>query len=235
MGVSTAAGAKLYIGTTASDATTDTYTEIGEVLEIPEFGRVYREITYTPLNNRGEQKFKGSYNDGSINVPLGKDTADAGQALLQVALDLDFDYNFKVLANDDVAPVSFTVTISNASPGVVTKVDHVLTVNTPVVLSTTGALPAGLSIATTYYVKTVLDDDTFTLSATPGGAAIDTSDAGSGTHTCTTVPAGSYQLFKAKVMSYTTKYGDLNSVIGSSVMLSIKSGSLAETARIPLS
>ena len=78
-----------------------------------------------------------------------------------------------------------TVTISNASPGVITKVAHALPVNYPVAFSTSGALPTGLTAGTVYYVKTVLDPDTFTVSATPGGAAINTSSAGSGTHSMT--------------------------------------------------
>lgn len=75
-----------------------------------------------------------------------------------------------------------TVTISNASPGVVTWTAHGRAANDPVAFSTTGALPTGLTAGTVYYVKTVLSANTFTVSATPGGAAINTSSAGSGTH-----------------------------------------------------
>lgn len=80
-----------------------------------------------------------------------------------------------------------TVTISNASPGVITLVGHGFAANYPLVLSTSGTLPTGLTAGTTYYVKTVLDADTFTVSATVGGAAINTSSAGSGTHSMTYV------------------------------------------------
>lgn len=87
-----------------------------------------------------------------------------------------------------------TVTISNASPGVVTYTAHGLTAGAPLFLATTGALPTGLSAGTTYYVKTVLTADTFTVASTPTGSAINTSSAGSGTHTiqtCTWVRYGS--------------------------------------------
>jgi hypothetical protein len=47
--------------------------------------------------------------------------------------------------------------------------------------STTGALPTGLSTATTYYLRNV-DGATANLSATPTGAIIDTSGSQSGTH-----------------------------------------------------
>jgi hypothetical protein len=235
MGASTAAGAKLYIGTTATDASTDTYTEVAEVIDIPAFGRQYNEVTYSPLSSRGVQKFKGSYNDGSIAVRLGKDASDEGQAAILAALDTDFDYNFKIEANDKVAARSFTVTISVATPGVFTAVDHGLAANTEITLATSAAdLPAGLSVGT-YYVKTVLTDDTFTVSATLGGAAVDTTDAGTGTHTVTTVPANTYQLMKAKVLSYTTEFGTIDNIIGTTAMLSIKSGTLVETAKLPSS
>lgn len=235
MGASTAAGAKILIGTTASVAATDTFVEIGEVVTIPEFGRSYNEIKHNPLSSRGTQKFKGSYDDGSITISLGKDASDAGQAAVIAALDIDSDYNFKVVANDGVAALSILgVSISAATPGVVTSVAHDLAVNTAVKFTAgAGTLPTGIVAGTTYYVKTVLSADTFSVSATPGGAAIATTGSPSGTYTMETVPAGTYQLFKAKVMSYTTNIGSLDDIIKASVMLGIKSGSIVETARIP--
>lgn len=84
----------------------------------------------------------------------------------------------------DAAATSATVTISQASPGVFTKTAHgfVTAVNTPIVLTTTGALPAGLSPNVAYYVN-YINANTFSVSATPGGTAINTTDAGSGVHT----------------------------------------------------
>jgi hypothetical protein len=73
---------------------------------------------------------------------------------------------------------SFTVTI--ASPGVVST--SISLVNgTPVQLETTGALPTGLIVGTTYYVVNS-SGTTFQLSATYGGAAINTSGTQSGIH-----------------------------------------------------
>lgn len=234
-GVATASGARLYIGTTAANQATDTFIEVGEVMNIPAFGRKYNEIKYTPLNTRGVQKFKGAYDDGSITVGLGKDITDAGQAALNAALDVDADYNVKIVDNDDIPPASAAVTISVATPGVVTWEDHGLPANSPVKFTTTGVLPSGLTAGTTYYVKTVLDADTFTVSATAGGSAINTtsSPAASGTHTATTVPVGSYQIFKAKVMSFMTERGDGSDVVKVQVDLSIKSGTLTEQVHLP--
>lgn len=78
---------------------------------------------------------------------------------------------------------SSTVTISIASPGVVSLSAHGRSANDPVSLETTGALPTGLLADTQYYVKTVLGAGTFTLSETPGGAAINTTGSQSGVHT----------------------------------------------------
>lgn len=75
-----------------------------------------------------------------------------------------------------------TVTITNASPGVVTWTGHALVAGDPVYLTTTGTLPTGLSVRTLYYVVNV-SGDTFQLEATVGGGAINTSSDGSGTHT----------------------------------------------------
>ncbi len=110
MTVITSAGTKLFIGTTQEDEGSDVYTEIGEVVDWPEFGRVYELITHNPINNRKTFKFKGSFNDGSLALGIGKDVTDAGQALALIALDSDLDHNFKVEFNDTPLPPSSTPT-----------------------------------------------------------------------------------------------------------------------------
>ena len=79
-----------------------------------------------------------------------------------------------------------TVTISNATPAVVTWAAHGLYVGSCAVLTTDGALPTGFTAGTRYYIIAAgFAAGEFQLSATPEGAAINTSDAGSGTHTAT--------------------------------------------------
>jgi hypothetical protein len=79
-----------------------------------------------------------------------------------------------------------TVTISAASPGVITLTAHGFSANDPVVFSNSGgALPVAITAGTVYYVKTVLSADTFTISATVGGTAINTASTGTGTHSVT--------------------------------------------------
>lgn len=76
---------------------------------------------------------------------------------------------------------TFTVTI--ASPAVFTSSGHKLSVDQPIRLETTGALPTGLSTGTTYYVISAgLTADTFQVSTVKGGSAVNTSGSQSGTH-----------------------------------------------------
>ena len=83
----------------------------------------------------------------------------------------------------DLPYIEATVTISIAAPGVITWAGHGLAVNDTIRFTTTGALPTGLAINTTYFVKEVLSANTFTVSTSAGGAAITTSGTQSGTQT----------------------------------------------------
>lgn len=78
-----------------------------------------------------------------------------------------------------------TVTMTIASPCVVTKVAHGLENNDPIVFRTTGALPTGVTQGTAYFVKNKTAD-TFEISTTAGGASINTSGSQSGTHSAHT-------------------------------------------------
>jgi hypothetical protein len=84
--------------------------------------------------------------------------------------------------------------ITNASPAVVSYTAHGLNAGDAVTLGTGGALPTGLSTGVTYYVmSTGLTANAFQLAPIPesaGGVAINTSSAGSGTHTITRTTRG---------------------------------------------
>lgn len=83
---------------------------------------------------------------------------------------------------------SSAVTITIASPGVVSYTAHGLYTGQQIQLTTTGALPTGLTASTTYYVIEV-DADSFQLATSlanaAAGTAINTSGTQSGTHTLT--------------------------------------------------
>lgn len=87
-------------------------------------------------------------------------------------------------ASGTKTPTLGTFTVTLASPGVFSKTGHGLAAGDKVVFSTTGALPTGLTAGTTYYVIAAgLTADAFEVSATDGGAAVNTSVSQSGTHT----------------------------------------------------
>lgn len=95
-----------------------------------------------------------------------------------------------IASNTDYSwiPVSkvATCTITADTPGVITETAHDSLANEPKVFSNSGgALPAAITAGTVYYVHTVLDADTYTISATPGGTEIDTASTGTGTHSVT--------------------------------------------------
>lgn len=102
---------------------------------------------------------------------------------------------------DNQAPQTVTITI--ASPGVVTLNGHGFPANAAVVLATSGALPTGLTAGTTYYVVNPTEN-TFQLSATQGGAAINTSGTQSGTHTVASVLAANCWYSKWDIWNGTT-------------------------------
>lgn len=74
-----------------------------------------------------------------------------------------------------------TVT-ADASTDKLTLSGHGMADTTKVQFTTTGTLPAGLSLATTYFVRDSATND-FKVALTSGGSAIDITNTGSGTHT----------------------------------------------------
>jgi len=72
-----------------------TWTEVGEASEVPEFGAAYSAVTFTPLKTGIVNKFHGELNYGSITIPLGYDSADAGQIILLAALASKDEISFR--------------------------------------------------------------------------------------------------------------------------------------------
>lgn len=111
--------------------------------------------------------------DGSVAIFAG--TSD------RLWLASNSDYSWAPVSR----PVAVT-SITNASPAVVNYTAHPFVAGDKVVFSTTATLPTGLTVGTVYYVIAAgLTANAFEVSATSGGAAINTSGAGSGTHSVT--------------------------------------------------
>lgn len=124
--VSTGAGTTIGI-VLAPPATFDTvgyaaltFVNIGEVTDIPDFGREFEIITHKPISSRGTVKKKGGFNEGSLDLKLGLNSDDAGTILLKAAALSDADYSFKVaLPTGDVfyfraICASFKVAVGNS-------------------------------------------------------------------------------------------------------------------------
>lgn len=112
----------------------------------------------------------------------------------------------QAVGNPNPYPATLAVTISVASPAVITWAVHLLKVGTRIVFTTSGTLPTGLTAGTSYYVAVVLSNSTFTVAATPGGPPIDTTGVGSGTHTCTVwqhSSAATFSLANPTVITWT--------------------------------
>lgn len=80
-----------------------TYTEIGEITDIGEFGKEYNLVTHNPVGNRQTFKRKGSYNTGQLTLSMARVPSDAGQSDLIDARDSDDSYSFKVVLQDGTA------------------------------------------------------------------------------------------------------------------------------------
>lgn len=75
-------------------------------------------------------------------------------------------------------------TMTIASPGVISRTAHGLSIGETISFTTTGALPTGVVAGTTYYVITAgFTANAFRISATSGGTAINTTGTQSGVHT----------------------------------------------------
>lgn len=81
---------------------------------------------------------------------------------------------------------------ASATTDMLTKYEHGVQEGDQIILTTSAAdLPAGLSTATRYFAVQV-NEVSFGLAATPNGALIDITDAGTGTHSFTIVGSGQY-------------------------------------------
>lgn len=98
-----------------------------------------------------------------------------------------------------------TVTLSIASPCVVTSTSHGLRDGTRLVFSTTGALPTGITAGTTYYAKSTAANTFNLYSDAALTSIVNTSGTQSGTHTAKSVLMGEY------FSQYSGRWGDAGS------------------------
>ena len=70
------------------------FTNVGEITNYSVFGDVYTPVTYITVEDRREKLIKGSVTAGTQTITLADVPADAGQVILDAALDSDADYYF---------------------------------------------------------------------------------------------------------------------------------------------
>lgn len=109
-----------------------------------------------------------------------------------------------------IAIAAATVTISIASPAVVSWTAHGHSIGDSLTFTTTGALPTGITAGTVYYIITAgFGANSFEISATSGGSAVNTSGTQSGVHTAT--PNVSFAL-PTKYVDILSAYVNYNSI-----------------------
>lgn len=200
------AGSKFYIGgpvtakgaVTAADFTAQVWTEVGGWANAGTVGDTQNVGEQELINEKRVRKFKTTLNAGTMENQFVPMALDPGQIKFKEAIEACVPYAFKIEWGGDCAPGG-EVAISVGTPGVVTWNGHGQVAGQPVVFSNEGgALPTGLTAGTVYYVSaTGLTANSFSVSATPGGPAVDTTVAGTGTQFVTAPPAGMTDLFYA--------------------------------------
>lgn len=76
------------------------YTAIGQVTNWTPGGRLHTLTPSNPINQRGTDFYKATYNNGTDNVVVNRDDDDAGQVIALAAEASDNDYAFKVTYQD---------------------------------------------------------------------------------------------------------------------------------------
>jgi len=160
------------------------------------------------------------------NLPAALDDDAAGTIYFALNVGPDAFQLTYTPADEAITAVGFTVTVSTE---VVSLTNHGFAEDDRVRLTTTNTLPAGLGLVLHYYVVNA-SQNTFQLSLTLGGAAVNITDTGTGTHTASTGTSiditdtgtglHSYQSgialdgsstpeVRRYVLTYVAKYGDV--------------------------
>lgn len=108
MGITTTAKTKVSIGTTtpktdAAGYAADTWTNIANISDVGEAGSQAEIVTGKFVDQDHVRKLKGSRDNGTMELVVARDSADAGYAALIAAEATSFGYNFKVELNDKPA------------------------------------------------------------------------------------------------------------------------------------
>lgn len=202
----TMSGTKIYIGSepvnsksnpTLPDFAGVQWLLIDGLYNVGELGGEQTINEFELITEEWMRKVKGVRNGGTMTNVFIPYPLSEGQAKYLEAIENCRPYPFKVERGADCAPEG-TVTVAVGDPGVVSWANHGLAANQPVVFAvgSGGAIPAGLTAGVTYYVVAAgLTANTFSVSATEGGAGIETTSTGTAPIIATASPIGMTDLF----------------------------------------
>ena len=137
----------------------------------------------------------------------------------------------QTIASDSVLGSAQTVTITLANPAVVTPTGTVPINGTPIVFSTTGALPSPLVAGTVYWVINS-GATTYQISATVGGTAISTNGSSQSGVQTTTIPTASTTSGSTTVTIYDVGVG-VQSVTFASNIVTVGTAASGATGIVP--
>ena len=141
--------------------------------------------TFVYYNENGFKEERESVDDLQVEVIEKLNTVTGGVPTNAVKL-ARIEYDFATTSQSG----TFTDSEVSVANDTITIEDHGFQDNDTVALTTSGTLPTGLSATTVYYVISATKD-TFKLSTSAGGSAVDiTAASGGGTHTATTNTIG---------------------------------------------
>lgn len=105
MALTTNAMTQVSIGTTSPKTTAalyaaDTWTSVGNVMDVGEAGSEAEIVVAKLVSEVYSKKLKGSRDNGTFELVVARDSADAGYIALLAAEQTAFGYNFKVELND---------------------------------------------------------------------------------------------------------------------------------------
>lgn len=197
------AGSKIYIGSRVnpkgtvdlSDFAGQTWTEIDGWTNAGEIGDTQEVGEQALINDRRVRKFKTTLNAGNMDNQFVPMFNDPGQKIFAEAIDSCQPYAFKIEWGADCVPQQ-NVSISLGTPGIVSWSRHGMVAGQPISFDgSAGTLPDEIDDGEIYYVVEPITPDSFAISATSGGTAIDTTAASSGTVVASAPPAGMTDYF----------------------------------------
>ena len=108
MGITTTANTKVSIGGTSPKAdaaayATETWVAIANIEDVGEAGSEAEIIVGKYVDQVYTRKLKGSRDNGTMDLKVGRDSSDVGYAALVAAEQTSFAYNFCVELNDKPA------------------------------------------------------------------------------------------------------------------------------------